>query len=265
MPRTRIIARYLPFATLICLVLLAGCQPMQSAALEENTPIPLIPTSTAVPTSTPTVEIPTPTQAPEPPPIITIPELTDPAPEINGTISPGEWEQARVETFADGSELMLMHTRDFLYLAIRASTPQMIVGNVYIQRENEVSILHASAALGTAIYHKGDQAWEQTQDFTWQCRDAGFGDEAMAKRAEFLQLEGWLASITRLGRFNEMEYQIEVGEGITTLAVVFLQNHEANPYPVTLADDCVQLFSGGIPEEMRFSTGLWVPISLSTD
>jgi hypothetical protein len=66
-------------------------------------------------------------------------------------MSTGEWDGAVVETFSDGSQLFLVHCDGYLYLAIRANTPEMIVGNVFVERGDEIAILHSSAALGTAL------------------------------------------------------------------------------------------------------------------
>ena len=86
-------------------------------------------------------------------------------PTIDGTHSPSEWDAAAVETFVDGSQLLLMQAGDFLYLGIRANVSGTVVGNVYILHGDEVAVLHSSAALGTAIYEKGEESWQQIQDF----------------------------------------------------------------------------------------------------
>jgi hypothetical protein len=248
----------------ILLFVLTSCQPVQSAENDINTPT-IQRTPHLSSTNTPALAPPTPTITATRLPTISIPEITGLPPNLDGDIDPGEWDQATSEFFADGSELLLMQTGDILYIAIRASTQQMIVGNIYLQRGDQISIMHASAALGTAIYAREDQSWMQTQNFNWRCRAVGFNEEAISERDAFLQEEGWLANNSRMGNFNELEYQIKIGNGITALAVVFLQNQNPHPYPAGLDDDSVQLFSGGIPEEMRFSTELWAPITLSSN
>ncbi len=59
-------------------------------------------------------------------------------PTIDGTLSPGEWDAANVETFADGSELLLMHADGYLYLGIRANEPGMIAANIFLQRGDKI-------------------------------------------------------------------------------------------------------------------------------
>ena len=72
--------------------------------------------------------------------IITIPSGNQPT--LDGTISSGEWNNAIQELFSDGSELLMMHHEGYLYLGIRANTPGMIAGNIFVDQGDQVSILH---------------------------------------------------------------------------------------------------------------------------
>ena len=67
-------------------------------------------------------------------------------------LSPDEWDTAVTENLTDGSELLLTQDSDYLYLGIRAVTPEVIGANVFVEREGQVRILHSSVALGTAVY-----------------------------------------------------------------------------------------------------------------
>ncbi|MCJ7622410.1 MAG: formylglycine-generating enzyme family protein, partial [Anaerolineaceae bacterium] len=143
-------------------------------------------------------------------------------PIIDGTMSFGEWDNATVESFTDGSELFLIHADGYLYLGIQAETADMIGGNIFINRGDEIVILHSSAALGTAIYQKAEDSWQQIQDFNWRCRETDRSDAAQTAHDAFLQQEGWLAANSRMGNPNELEYQIEMPEKNIRLAVIFL-------------------------------------------
>ena len=107
-------------------------------------------------------------------------------PSLDGTISPGEWDTATIETFADGSQLFLMQDGEFLYAGIRANQVGMIAGNIFIQSGDEISILHSSAALGTAVYQKGDVNWHQMRDFTWCCRNTSSSASAQVENVSIL-------------------------------------------------------------------------------
>jgi len=187
-------------------------------------------------------------------------------PTIDGSHSPGEWDTAAVETFADGSQMLLTQAEDFLYLGIRANESGMIAGNVFINRGDEIAILHTSAALGTAIYQIGEDGWQQIQDFAWCCRNTGNSESAQAERAEFLQEEGWLAANGRMGAPNELEYQIRISEQNIRLAVVFTRStypYEKVPWPARLNDDCILPTPGGFPAELHFSPDQWARLELS--
>jgi formylglycine-generating enzyme required for sulfatase activity len=181
-------------------------------------------------------------------------------PVIDGIITPEEWEGARREQFLDGSELFLMHAGGYLYLGIRATTRGMIAGNVFVERGDGIAILHSSAALGTAVYQKGADGWQQARDFSWSCRDTSASEAARAERAAFLRTEGWLAANSRMGNPNELEYQIEVAGDRVRLAVVFLRASDPNekvPWPADLEDDCTKPTPGELPKIMGFSPGQW--------
>jgi hypothetical protein len=184
---------------------------------------------------------------------------------VDGTISPGEWDQARVEAFADGSELLLMYGDDHLYLGIRSSTPEMIVGNVFLNRKEEIRILHTSAALGTAIYQRTTDGWQQAQAFDWQCRRTENSAAVQAERDAFFHNEGWVSINSRMGMPNELEYQIKVPDGPLRLAVNYIRASEPTkkiPWPGDLDDDCVKPTPGGLPAQMYFSPDRWAAIDL---
>ena len=185
---------------------------------------------------------------------------------LDGTISSDEWDGANIETFSDGSELLLMHNEGFLYLGIRANTSDMIVGNIFVDHGDEVAILHSSAALGTAIYAKGVDNWQRTQDFVWRCRSAGDSASAQAEREAFLQDEGWSANISYMGSPNEVEYKIAITEGEFRLAATFIPANEINTriyWPTHLDDDCIEPTPGGMPATLSFSPDQWGTLEIS--
>jgi hypothetical protein len=188
------------------------------------------------------------------------------SPSIDGTHAPGEWNAAAVESFADGSELLLMQADGYLYVGIRVINPERVAANVFIQRGDEVSIFHSSAALGTAIYKQADDHWAQTQDFTWQCRSTSLSKAAQAERDAFLQAEGWAAANGRMGTPNELEYQIKIPDGDFRLAAVYIKStppYEKIPWPAALTDDTIQPTPGGLPEIFHFSPEHWMELNLN--
>jgi len=196
--------------------------------------------------------------------LLTIPQGT--AVTIDGAINSPEWAAARVETFADGSELLTMHDGEYLYLAIRDSTEEMIAANVYIKENGEIIIHHASAALGTAVYQSAENGWLKIQDFHWQCRATDNSEVSQAERSAFLEQEGWLAANSRRGTPNELEYQIKIVAENLSLAVAFMRSSEPEQrvfLPLDLADDTIQPAPGGLPEILIFSPETWMLLDLS--
>ena len=186
-------------------------------------------------------------------------------PTLDGTHADGEWDAAAVDAFADGSELRLLQADGFLYLGIQSVDPEVIAANIFIQVGDEIFILHSSAALGTAIYQAGEDEWQQTQDFTWQCRDTSFSEEAQAERQAFLQTEGWVAANGFMGTPNQLEYQIAIPATGFRLAAVIIktsQPFDKIPWPPELDDDTVLHTPDGLPKVFQFSTERWVPFGL---
>ena len=240
-------------STLLILFLSSGCR----ADYPSPTPVPSGMSPPVLPTDalTPTVKQ---TR-------VSVPRGKPPV--VDGTISPGEWSSAVIETFSDGSELLLVRNEGYLYLGIRANTQEMIVGNIFIEHGDEIVILHSSAALGTAAYQKDADRWQQTRGFVWRCRDTGDSEAAQAERDAFLQEEHWLAANSRMGTPNELEFQIEMANKTQRMAVNFMRASNPNvkiPWPNDLDDDCVRPTPGGMPAQLRFSPHKWATIDISS-
>lgn len=188
-------------------------------------------------------------------------------PTLDGTLAPGEWDGAAVEAFADGSELFLMASGGALYLGVRRGEPGTTGANVFVDRGGQVAILHTSAALGTAVYEREGDMWQQIQDFDWRCRRTDDSAAAQAERDAFLQEEGWMAANARTGTPNELEYRITVPDGTLRLAVVLIPASAPDaktPWPTDLADDSVAPTPGGMPTQMAFSLEQWATVVLPT-
>lgn len=187
-------------------------------------------------------------------------------PEIDGVLSPGEWDHAVKEVFADGSEMFFIYAAGDLYLGIHSKTPEMIVANIFIHRSDEISILHTSAALGTAIYQRGNDNWQLIQDFTWQCRDTSQSEAARSERQAFLLREGWIAVNSRIGVPEELEFQIKITEETVRLAANIIKTSNTNekiPWPANLEDDCIKPTPGGLPGTLLFKPETWATLEIS--
>jgi hypothetical protein len=175
---------------------------------------------------------------------------------IDGTFSPGEWDDAMLFTIDAARKLYLMHRDGYLYLGIDSGT--MGYGSICIAQDDQISILHASAALGMAVFERDGSGWQRIRQFSWCCRETSPGP----RQTQHLQEEGWLASIGYMGVSDEMEYQIAMPEGGLTMAVVYQAGRSvtgALRWPDTIDDDCLGLvgIADDPPERLEFSPETW--------
>lgn len=190
------------------------------------------------------------------------------SPLIDGSFSPGEWVAAREESFKGGSQLFLLTDSKYLYLGIRSNFAGRIMGNVFIQRGDTISVLHTSGALGTAIYQKGPEDWRLIQDFTWQCRDTSNTQVIPVECKAFLDQEGWLGSMSYMGNPEELEYQIELTAEPMNLLVVFENLEYAGLkfiWPANVKVNIGELTHGYSPPNLTFSPEEWAEITVSRD
>ena len=194
-------------------------------------------------------------------------EIADPVvipegsvPIIDGTLSSDEWADALSIPLNKDYTLFLKHSHGYMYLAVQATT--MGDPSPLIVRDGKVYVLHASAALGTAIYIQEEEAWILTQGFTWQCRTPGFTTTAVAERTLFLEQEGWLGTIGYLGAPTEFEYKILLDE--EPLRMLFLLLETTNPFqvlswplPQDIAASYLGIITGPIPGEATFDLSSW--------
>lgn len=185
------------------------------------------------------------------------------APVIDGVIEEGEWQGAMIYHADDGSELHLLFSGGHLYLAIRAEEPEMIAGNVFLENEGQISVLHTSAALGSALYEADGDQYKKTRDFAWCCRSRIDNEGSRKAREEFYSEEGWLGINSFLGIENELEYKISLQDDPETLAVNLIYadgEGEKQVWPEGLEDGVAQPTDGGFPDLLDFSVENWISL-----
>ncbi|MBU1050294.1 hypothetical protein KKG90_09765 [Candidatus Bipolaricaulota bacterium] len=188
------------------------------------------------------------------------------APVLDGELSPDEWSDAFSISLNSDSTLFLKHAEGFLYLAVQATT--MGVPSPLIVRNGIIHVLHASAALGTALYVPEEDAWILSQSFIWQCRARGFSQAALAERNQFLESEGWLGTIGYLGSPNTFEFQILLDEGPLQMLFLFLETTTplqllSWPIDPMLALPYTEIITGPIPQRLTFHVEEWATLEFS--
>jgi hypothetical protein len=181
------------------------------------------------------------------------------APTIDGSIGADEWKAAKTVALTNGGEAMLLHDGKYLYVAIAA--PRNGIGSLCTTDGDDVRILHASAALGTAVFLNG----QRTRDFTWTNRDT----TDAAARAKFLDAEHWFANATPQGS-REREYQIALdGRKEIPFTIAFMsfapnEEQRIHVWPPELKDACasIDLASGVTDGPHTFEPATWGTIVL---
>ena len=184
---------------------------------------------------------------------------------VDGTMEESEWAAALTVDLSAQCTISFVQDGAFLYLGIR--TAGRGFGSPCLVQSDSVRVLHASAALGTAIYERDGDAWILAHDFvSWSCRDTEFDDVELSREREaFLERHGWIASTGGMGASNEIEYTISWQEETVRLLVLC---YDTGSFPRTIAWPDLQgtmgpywrLLDGNLPATMPFSPETWAEI-----
>ncbi len=157
-----------------------------------------------------------------------------------------------------GGEAQLLRNGDNLHVTVRAAKSGL--ASLCIGDEDRVEILHASAALGTAVYEREGEAWRLRKPFQWSARQAASAEE---KEGHF-QSAGWLAGASNAGS-PVREFVIRINDHRKNIGLVFLHTQEpmtAAFAPLGMADDCraVKLLQGNTADTARFAPETWMKV-----
>lgn len=185
---------------------------------------------------------------------------------IDGTLSESEWKDAKQIELTGGGEAFYKFVGDELFVGVRGAGDGWIT--VYSTDGNDVYALHASAALGTAVYKNENGNWQNTQKFKYEARDASMSAEAVKMREEFYKTNGWTANVGRMGRPNEREFKIS-NKFLKDkkMKIVIVYSADTKPislqfFPKTLSDDTLnmELIIGNTPPNLKFDLENWAVI-----
>ena len=233
--------RHLPVLVVVLLVAACAATPVASTA-PATTPPQAMPSST-------TILLTTTTQPGGR--ILDIPSSTPPA--IDGDLTDGEWDGAATLEMSDGAPIRLMHYDETLYLSVEGSELGSV--NVVMAIQDEIWILHSSAALGSALYTPGSDQWELARGFSWCCRS---GNDTTGRLA-LLEEEGWQANIGFTGTPGIVEYEIAIPWAGALIAVSSVRSDENTGFwPAELSDEARLQLIGAPPPTRAFNTAEWV-------
>lgn len=180
---------------------------------------------------------------------------------LDGQIGDEEWADASRHDLVGGGELLLMRDDD-VYAAVRGE--DFGWAHLYVPRGDTLFVLHASAALGTAVYVRDTaDRWTRSAAFEWGVRDTTFSPHAEAERTAFFAEHGWVANTNMMGTRRVIEFRISTSllrPSGARLAALFASD-PAHPqyWPEGLTDATLdaELIRGTPPARLRFEPARW--------
>lgn len=186
------------------------------------------------------------------------------APTLDGNVDAAEWARAKTVDLGSGVTLRLMHDDAKLYLAVSGLTTGTGFGCVMVADTDRVSIFHASAKLGSALYERtGSGTFRpRSKEYVWREPDA------------MLREEGWTATTVGGEQALQQEYAItyeQLGWPDKPRPIAF--GYFVNPpnaqdltaarvlaWPTDLDDAVtnVELVAGANPDDVRFEPARWM-------
>lgn len=181
---------------------------------------------------------------------------------IDGKIEVQEWADAARHDLANDVALFLKTDGAHVYLAMRGT--KQAWSHVYLNDGgSDVSVVHASAALGRVVY-KPDAAkmWQPQNEFAWEVRERAPIVTAMNS---YLAKNGWVASNSNMGNSNEVEYKLAVRGGEMRIAAALMQvGAPTTHFPTSVADGALnqKLLEGNAIRDLKFDTSQWARLRL---
>jgi hypothetical protein len=193
-------------------------------------------------------------------PLLLLAVLQAQHPTLDGTIAPGEWDRASRVTGSNNLEVFLLPADSALYLAVRGTGDGF--PHVALIRGDAVLILHASAALGTAMYGGDGERKHLLQPFDFRVRGTSRTGRDQEERDAFYAQEGWVASTIRMGVPGETEFKIArslVAPGDRIAVAYWSETAGVTHWPAALGDAVVleRMVQGHLPEESQFRPEEW--------
>jgi hypothetical protein len=186
---------------------------------------------------------------------------------IDGKIEEAEWKDSSDFEMANGGKVFLKHDGEFMYVGVRGVKAGW--SHFYLRGgTNDVSVIHASAALGQSLYRLDqNRLWQPANEFQWELRDRTVTVETQKKMDDYLSKNRWVSSNNNMGNPGEIEFKVKTPTAANEpfyIALVYATNGVKNQYfPATLADDTLkqQLLSGNTPNDLKFTFDQWARIT----
>lgn len=188
-----------------------------------------------------------------------------PAVTIDGRVDDAEWRTALRMEHPAGTVVRLMRDADHLYFGV--TSERQGFASLCVAINNEVHVLHASAALGRITYRPRTDAWQSPDTaFSYGMRNTALDATAQSQRAAYLAEHGWVASTVRMGNDGRsQEVQIALSKYTLPFQLalgrwLFTNSSESWPGTITDHDGCfsLPLVRGSVPQGITFKPSFWV-------
>lgn len=126
--------------------------------------------------------------------------------ELHGSFTTAERRAATDSLTESGASLWVRQAGEYVLVTIESDT--IGVASLCIGSENEVTVLHASAALGDLKFHPVDGLWHTSERFKWELRDTTMSTSTQEERQAHINRNGWVASTSLMGNPNYTEFLI---------------------------------------------------------
>src|SRR5688500_6018256 len=190
-----------------------------------------------------------------------------PAATIDGRVDDAEWRSALRMEHPAGTVVRFMRDADHLYVGI--TSERQGFASLCVAMNDEVHVLHASAALGRVTYRPRGYVWQRADTaFRYDMRNTSLDDAAKSQRAAYLAEHGWVASTVRMGndgRSQEMQIALSrFGLPFSVALGRWLFSNSVEWWPATVTDHegcfSLPLVRGSVPQGIAFKPSFWVTI-----
>lgn len=160
-------------------------------------------------------------------------------PSIDGRISENEWSDAQVIKLSDSAHVYLKYDEANLYIATDSQ-----VGNFFFIIDNKMYVIHASGALGMAVYEYDEKykLWGCTKNYLWEMRRGQIRnkskDELQNIINQYMMENGWVASTAFMASEKHNEMVISLSRlGINPIAGE--QEKRKEVFPIMISHETI--------------------------
>ena len=163
------------------------------------------------------------------------------------------------QPLAGGGDVTLREQQGVLHVTVTG--PREGLASLCVADDTRVRILHASAAVGEAVYERSGNAWALKSKFDFTLRDTRTGPPSEQDRAGHFSAMGWVANASRAGD-PKREFRIRVTGALQYLGVTYFTTTDpmtVSYWPASMDDDCraVRVAQGFLPEAVELRPATW--------